>query len=356
MSAHIVVGAFFGDEGKGLVSAFLASKYNVDMVARAGTGSNAEHGIFLKDEKTYLKTNQLPLGFMFSSKPKIAIGSGVAVNPILLKQEMAKYHLNNRVFIDYRCPITTPEHIEREKQNSKMKGIGSTMSGTGATRADFVNRIATQAKDIPELKSLLCDIGNDINEYARNGTVIIESSQGTFLSLAVSKDYPNVTSDNVLSTSAMDDVLLNPRLLGDVYLVVKAIPTREGSGDMFADEYTEDELNNTELAEISSIEGKIRRKAKEMNWEALKYSAKINGANKIALTFLDHFDAECTNIKLYNKVTTKCRLLIGEIEDKLAIPVVLLNTGKAYDCLIDLQPNNSVDWSSIHNNVSKMSA
>ena len=274
MPADIVVGAFFGDEGKGLISAFLANKFDASMVARAGTGSNAEHGIFLKDETTYLKCNQLPLGFMFSEHSKIAIGSGVAVNPDILFNEIVRYNLHTRVFVDYRCPITTNEHIEREKNNARMNKIGSTMSGTGATRSDFVNRVALQAKDIPELKKFLIDSGDVINDEAKNNHVIVESSQGTYLSLAVSSDYPNVTSDNVLATSAMDDVLLNPRLLNDVYLVVKAMPTREGKGDMFADELSQEEIKKNNMAEISSINAQTRRKANGFSWEALEYARK----------------------------------------------------------------------------------
>lgn len=318
------------------------------MVARAGTGTNAEHGIFLKDESKYLKCNQLPLGFMFSEHNKIAIGSGVAVNPDILFSEIVRYNLHQRVFVDYRCPITTAEHIEREKSNVRMSKIGSTMSGTGATRSDFVNRIALQAKDIPELKKFLIDIGDVINDEAKDNHVIIESSQGTYLSLAVSSDYPNVTSDNVLSTSAMDDVLLNPRLLNDVYLVVKAIPTREGQGDMFSEELTQDEINNGNMVEISSINAQVRRKAKGFNWDALEYASKINGASRIALTFLDHYDRDCTNVKNYRDITAKCRKLIDEIERRLNIPVTILNTGKGYNCLIDLVSEYCpVNWENI---------
>lgn len=56
MGAHIIVDAFWGDSGKGLISAYLAYKTSANLIARAGTGTNAEHGIFLKDEKTYIKT------------------------------------------------------------------------------------------------------------------------------------------------------------------------------------------------------------------------------------------------------------------------------------------------------------
>jgi len=80
--AFIIVGAQWGDEGKGLISAYLSARERASLVSRAGTGANSEHGIFLHDETTYLKTNQLTLGWMFKKDSQIHIGSGVAVDPV----------------------------------------------------------------------------------------------------------------------------------------------------------------------------------------------------------------------------------------------------------------------------------
>jgi len=202
MGAYVVVGGQWGDEGKGLISAFISARENARVVARAGTGPNAEHGIFLKDEKTYLKCNQLPLGWIFTPNIYIGIGSGVAVNPKLLLKEIEQYGLQGKVFVDYRCPIITDEHIERERSSKGMNAIGSTMSGAGECRKDFVARTAIQAKDVPELKSLVCDARFVFNRSSDFSDIVVESSQGTFLSLALSKDYPNVTSDNVTARLA----------------------------------------------------------------------------------------------------------------------------------------------------------
>lgn len=348
MGAHIIVDAFWGDSGKGLISAYLAYKTNADLIARAGTGTNAEHGIFLKDGKTYLKTHQLPLGFIFSHNPNIVIGSGVMVDPGLLYGEIYQYGLASNIHVDYRCGTILQSHIDAETQNAKMRSIGSTMSGTGAARSDFIKRIAYQAKDTIS-KQFLTDVGKLVNQKAREGTVIVESSQGTFLSLAVG-DYPNVTSDNVLSTSAMDDVLLNPRLVEDIWLIVKALPTREGNGSMGnVEELSEYEIVTGGFSENSSIAGNIRRKSAGIDFEMLKYACEINGANKIALTFVDHYDKEMTNVKSMNEITTKTGELIKKVESETGIPVCLLNTGKAYNNIIDLY--GEVDWDDIDKNV-----
>lgn len=343
MGATIVVGAQWGDEGKGLFSAYLSWKLGAKIVARAGTGANAEHGIFLKDEKTYLKVNQLPLGWMFNPKATIVIGSGVAVDPDKLLGEIIKYNLEGRVQVDYRCPIITPEHIRQEMEDKGMQSVGSTFSGTGRCRSDFVLRKAKQAKDIPALEPYLTDCGIYVNVACVKSDVIIESSQGTMLSLAVSPDYPNTTSDNVTACACADDVLLNWKRIEDVVLVVKAMPTREGKGSFgTSEEFTKDYLIENKMVEISSIGGVIRRKASGIDFEMLKYATQINGATQIALSFCEHYDPNIKNAKYYHQITKDIWDLIFKIQKETGVPVTMLNTGKSYNNIIDLRETNDV--------------
>jgi len=331
LSAFIVVGGQWGDEGKGLISAFLSVREKAAYTCRAGTGSNAEHGIYLQDKKTYLKTNQLPLGWIFSKDSQIRIGSGVAVNPELLLQEMERYIINDRVLIDYRCPIISKEHIASEQNSKSMQGIGSTFSGTGYCRSDFVLRKAKQARDIEVLKPYITDVTQEINRI--DSTIIIESSQGTFLSLAVSSDYPNTTSDNVTTNAALDDVGMNWQKLSGVVLVVKALPTREGAGGFGTSSDITNQIAGTRLAEASSIGGVARRKADSIDWKLLKYAVEINGATEIALTFCDHYDENITDC---TSITRPIIELIERIEKITGVPVTILNTGKSYKSVIDL--------------------
>jgi len=338
MSAIVVVGAFWGDEGKGLISAYLSARENAMSVYRAGTGANAEHGLFLSDERTYLKVNQLPLGWMLNENCTINIGSGVAVDPAKLFKEMQKYNVSCRVNVDYRCPIITPEHVRAEEISKGMKSIGSTFSGTGFCRSDFVLRRAKQARDIPELEIYTFDCGKKINEETIEGTVIVESSQGTFLSLAVSADYPNCTSDNVTTAAAMDDVLLNWKNLKEVVLVVKALPTREGAGSMGnIKEMPLAYIKKKGLVEESSIGGVARRKARGIDLGLLKYAVEINGATQIALTFCEHYDIKAKNITNEDNLPSSIYALIDKIEEAVNIPVTMLNTGKPYWAIVDFK-------------------
>jgi adenylosuccinate synthase len=81
----------------------------------------------------------------------------------------------------------------------------------------------------------------------------------------------------------------------------------------------------------------------------LNKAVKVNGATQIALTFLDHYDSDCTNVKEYKNLTIKCRKFIDDVERKANVPVTLLNTGKAYNCLIDLMSGHNIaDWNYIN--------
>lgn len=344
--AQIVVGAQYGDEGKGLISAYLSQREQAAIVAKAGVGSNAEHGIFASEKGPYIKVNQLPLGWILTPTSQIRIGAGVAVNPSLFLEEIDKFSLKDRVRVDYRCPIITEEHIEKERKSKGMVAIGSTFSGSGFCRSDFVLRKARQARDIKELHPFLTDVSKEINEVAQSEAVIVESSQGTFLSLALSHDYPNVTSDNVTAMAAADDVGLNWRRLSEVILVVKTMPTREGAGSLGTKELTLEEIKKRDLVEFSSIGGVLRRKGESINWEMLAYAADVNGATQIALTFCEHYDPRVRNVKEINGITDRLWRLIEKVQSETDVPVVLLNTGKPFDCIIDLT-QKGIDWEKV---------
>lgn len=336
--ARIVVGGQWGDEGKGLISSYLARRDSAALVLKAGVGPNAEHGIFVEEEGQYIKVNQLPLGWILNPNAGIRIGPGVAVNPDLFLTEVERFGLTSkRVKVDYRCPIITQEHIASERASRQMGSIGSTFSGSGVCRAEFVLRRAQQARDIPLLAPFLADVPREVNEVSRHKVVVVESSQGTFLSLALSPDYPNVTSDNVTAAAAADDVGLNWRRIEEVVMVVKAMPTREGAGSMGATrELSEEEIVRLSLVERSSIGGAIRRKAKAIDWERLAYAAEVNGATQIALTFVEHFDPRVRNVTEKSLITDEVWGLIEKVRGETGVEVTILNTGKPFWCIIDL--------------------
>jgi adenylosuccinate synthase len=334
MGAIVVVDALWGDSGKGKVAAFLSRRELASLCLRAGIGTNAGHSIYL-DDTGAARTRQLPLGFIHPSTA-VAIGSGVAVDPRIFRHEVDEYELEGRVRVDYRCPIITEEHIQRERESRHLsETVGSTKSGSGMAQADFALRLATQAKDIPELQPYLADVAQLANEQAQAGTIVIECSQGTFLSLALSPDYPYVTSGNCTVAAAMDDVGLSWRNMSGAMMVVKAVPSRVGAGPL-PGELNADEIQRRGIAEYGVVTGRLRRKAEEIPWEMLRYAAMLNGPTEIALTFCDHYDPEVTGATKPAQLTARIRELIAKVEEATGAPVTIVETGKLFSHMIDM--------------------
>jgi len=336
--ATVIVDAFWGYGGKGAVGAWLAYILNATMAFRGCGGPGAEHGIFFQNK--YIKTNQLPLSFLLQGCD-VGLGPGTAVDPVKLFEEIERFQLRpDQVKIDPRCPIVTREHIRLEKNNANMKKIGSTFSGMGRCMSDAVLRTATLAKDVPELKQYIGDVPSLVNEIASKQNVILESSQGFGLSRYFGFDN-YVTSVDVTTGSVIAGVGLDWSLINKVILVVKALPTREGTGPMGdVEEFTLDEMKKLGISEVSSIinpetgKQQIRRKAKSIDWNILKKAAMVNGATEVALTFTEHFDPEVNNVNKWSKLTKKVRELIEKIEEVTNAPVTMVNTGKPFNSFV----------------------
>jgi len=333
MGALVVVDALWGDSGKGKIAAFLSRREQASWCLRAGIGTNAGHSVYLADTGA-VRTRQLPLGFLYPGTA-VAIGSGVAVDPRIFRHEVDEYDLEERVRVDYRCPIITEEHIRRERENQHlMETVGTTASGSGMAQADFALRQALQAKDIPELQPYLADVAQLANQQAQEGTIVIECSQGTFLSLALSPDYPYVTSGNCTVAAAMDDVGLSWRNMRGAVMVVKAVPSRVGAGPL-PGEIDADEIERRGIAEYGVVTGRPRRKAAEIPWDLLRYAAMLNGPTEIALTFCDHYDPAVAGATRFDQLTPRVRELIDKVEEATGAPVTIVETGKLFAHMID---------------------
>lgn len=350
-NAWVVTGAQYGDEGKGKVSIAVCIRENANMEVRAGAGDNAEHGGFLSEESSYLKVNQLPFGGIFLKDVQIRVGREVMLNPDKLLEEIKrfdKFNLKDRTKVDRWCGIIEPKHIEAEQKNKHLKDIqGSTLSGTGEARVDYVRRINKYAKDIPILQEmdLLTNVEEEINNDKNMS--VIELSQGALLSRTHSlQGNDSCTSVAINVAAAMSQVLLNPNRLKGSTLLVKTMPTREGEGTFGkSKELTQQEIIDRGIVEYSSIGNKIRRKAAGIDFDLLKEVARINGPTEIALTFCDHWDKDMKNITSRDKITQSIKDLIKQIEQRISVPVTILETGKPIGCIIDLSDKN-IDFNS----------
>ena len=333
MGAIIVVDSLWGDAGKGKISAYLCQKYKATLCVRAGTGTNAGHSIYFRDGSSII-LRQLPLGLL-NKTTLLRVGSGVTLDPEIFLGEVRKWQLQHRAKVDFRCPIITNEDKEAEKVHPVMIKIDSTRSGCGSARARFVMREAKQAKNIPDLSPYIADVAEEINSHALKGITIIEGSQGTLMSLALSADYPYVTSDNCTTASFIDDVGLSWKLIERVVMLVKCLPTRVGEGPL-PYEISWEEITRRGLQEYGVNTGRPRRKASAIDLDKLRYAAMLNGPTEIALTFCDHYDPDIKDKTQPSKIGNRIRLLIEKIEETAGVPVTLLDTGKWFDSLIDL--------------------
>ena len=227
MPSTVIVGGFFGDEGKGKIVSYLALKDNPSIVVRGGAGPNAGHTI-ADGDKVY-KVRMLPSGFLNKSS-KVMIGPGVVINPTILLKEIKDFGVSDRVFVDQRCGIIEETHVERD---SVLKTtIGSTGSGTGPANADRAMRTLKLAKDIDSLSSYLKDVPTEVNQALdENKGVLVEGTQGTYLSLWHGT-YPYVTSKDVTASGICSDIGLGPKRVDEVMVVFKSYVTRVGEGPL----------------------------------------------------------------------------------------------------------------------------
>lgn len=331
MTCNVIVGGFYGDEGKGKIIAYLSLKDNPKIAVRGGVGANAGH-TFVHNNQTY-KVRMLPSAVL-NPETQLLIGAGVLITPGVLIDESRKYNAENRTIIDNHCGIIDESHIKRDKENSHLKNtIGTTGTGTGPANSDRALRILNLAKNVDSLKKYLGNVSDIVNESIdKSQSVLIEGTQGTFLSL-YHGDYPFVTSKDVTASGICSDVGIGPKKVDDVILVFKAYVTRVGGGPL-ENEISPDEAAKLGWVEYGSVTGRQRR-ASPFNLELAKKSIKINSATQLAVTKLDVVFPECAGLTEYSKLTSKPRQFIENIEANLGVKVVLIGTGAEINQIID---------------------
>ena len=337
MPATIVVGGFWGDEGKGKIISYIAHSDKPKIIARGGVGPNAGHTVEVGSKKYGIR--MLPSGFVYKDA-RLLIGAGVLVNPEVFLNELelldAEYNVKKRVGVDYRCAIIEEKHIQEDRGDEHLrKKIGTTGTGCGPANVDRVRRKAKQAKDIPELKDYLADVPLELNTALDEGEfVLIEGTQGFGLSLYYGT-YPYVTSKDTTASSIAADVGLGPTRVDDVIVVFKTFPTRVGEGP-FPTEMPQEEAEKLGIIEYGTVTGRRRR----IGWwdgKLARYSAMVNGATQVAITGIDKLDKECYGVTEWEKLTPKAKEFIERVEDEVKVPVTLISTGPELHQIIDLR-------------------
>ena len=332
MAVDIVVGGFWGDEGKGKIISYLVKKRNPSIVARGGVGPNAGHTIVV-DGKVY-KLRMVPSAIGSKKVEKFLIGPGVLVNTEVFLQEVATTEIEGRVFVDPQCGIITENHQKIDSSNPHLKDkIGTTGSGSGPANEERVRRTLSLAKDVEELKPYLIDVPGEIHKALQKGdSVLLEGTQATYLSL-FHGSYPYVTTKDVTASAICSDVGIGPTVVTDVTLVLKAYVTRVGKG-FLPDELSEEETINRGWTEYGTVTKRLRRAA-PFNIELARRSINLNSATRIAVTKLDVLFPRDRGKTSFDELTEEAKHWIKTIEKDLGMKIHFIGTGPADVEIID---------------------
>ena len=333
----VVIGAQWGDEGKGKIVDWLAEE--TSGVVRFQGGHNAGHTLVVGGKKTILRL--IPSGILHETLDCF-IGSGVVVSPEALLGEIDELNaagvknVEGRLKIAPTCSLILPYHIalDQAREASRGKGkIGTTGRGIGPAYEDKVARRAIRVVDLlhpeklvekleavlayynvqlqhlhnadpvkvedvmaviekvaPRITPMITDVSRILNEKNRKGeSLLFEGAQGTLLDIDYGT-YPFVTSSNCLAGAASAGAGVGPQMLDYVLGIVKAYTTRVGSGPFPTELF--DEVG-AGLAERGHEFGSVTGRARRCGWfdaAALKRSIQVNGISGMCITKLDVMD------------------------------------------------------------------
>jgi adenylosuccinate synthase len=330
----VVVGGFFGDEGKGKLISHLVQK-DVEIVARGGVGPNAGHTVVVGN-KTY-KLRMVPSGFAGENVEKLLIGPGVLINPDVMIKEMKVTESESKLFCDYNCGIISEEHIKKDNSDVHLTStVGTSGSGTGPANEDRVKRKLALAKDLPELANYLIDVPLELHKAIKDDrSILLEGTQATHLSLWHGT-YPHVTSKDITASAICSDVGIGPTCVDDVIVGFKAFVTRVGSikADKMQNELSEKETKRRGWEEYGTVTQRIRRAA-PFNLELARRSIMLNGATKIAITKLDILFPDDEHQNSFSNLSIEAKNWISQKENQLGMKFSWIGTGPADSDIID---------------------
>ena len=354
MPAYAVLGAQWGDEGKGKIVDFLSR--DADIVARFSGGNNAGHTVLNEDGRFTL--HLVPSG-IFWPQALCVIGNGVVIDPDVLLDEIdglsdRGVDISSRLLVSERAHVIMPYHVALDQLAEAARGdraLGTTGKGVGPAYSDKAARTGVRAAELLDLEALLARLEgivsqtnalitkvyggsplplSDIFEKCRRwaerlgpyiepveqrvhealeagNTVLLEGAQGALLDLDHGT-YPFVTSSHPTIGGACVGLGIHPRHISGILGVFKAYSTRVGSGPFPTELLDETGRTIRELAqEFGTTTGRPRR----VGWfdaVAARYSMQVNGYTSAILTRLDVLDGfesvkVCTAYDLDGEVT-----------------------------------------------------
>ena len=329
----VVVGAQWGDEGKGKLVDVLAER--ADWVVRYQGGANAGHTVHIGDAKFILR--QIPSGILHAGV-RCAVGNGVVLDPDTLFSEVDRLvadgiDVEGRLYISDRAHLVLPYHKLLDGESSASKEIGTTGRGIGPAYEDKIARRGVRVLDLrhparvrqlvergvehangqlarftdrradaeatmqllerltPRLLSLSEDVGLCVHQAIESGAaVLLEGAQGSLLDIDHGT-YPFVTSSNTTSGGAAIGAGIAPTAIDAVLGVVKAYTTRVGHGPLPTE--IPGALGER-IRELGNEFGAVTGRPRRCGWfdaVVVRYATRVNGLSGLAVTKLDVLDS-----------------------------------------------------------------
>ena len=312
---QVVIGAQWGDEGKGKIVDYLAEKS--DIVVRFSGGANAGHTI--KTGGKTFKLHLIPSGIIYPDRIVI-LGTGMVIDPVAMFQELDEIksqgvEWNGRVLISERAHIVFPDYREEDKKldSKRIRPIGTTGRGIGVAYSQKAARDSIRVVDMydPDILANLPESKKEfVREYSgkmkdmvantswylhenRDKEILFEGAQGALLDLD-NGTYPFVSSGYSCSAGAAQGGGVGPRFLDNVMGVFKAYSTRVGNGPFPTEFQPERDGDLAEkVREIGNEYGVTTGRPRNCGYldlVALKYSSWVNSLDSLVLTHLDVYD------------------------------------------------------------------
>ncbi len=331
MSAVVVVGAQWGDEGKGKVVDLYAP--HADLVVRYAGGANAGHTLVVGGEKLIL--HLIPSGILHE-QTRCIIGQGTVIDPSVLLREIEALHArgvatDERLLVSQRAHVVLPHHklIDELREAQSNDAIGTTKRGIGPCYEDKVARrgirmgdlldaarlrtklepnlaswhpiaealggelvgadeVAEQYAQLGEaLRGVIGDASTVIRDAIRNDQrILLEGAQGTMLDID-NGTYPFVTSSSAVAGGACAGAGIGPTHIGRAIGIAKAYTTRVGGGP-FPTELEDD--TGQQLRDAGAEYGSTTGRPRRCGWldlVALRHAVSVNGLDELAITKLD---------------------------------------------------------------------
>jgi adenylosuccinate synthase len=329
----VIVGAQWGDEGKGKLVDVIAER--ADWVVRYQGGANAGHTVQIGERSFILR--QIPSGILHPGV-RCAIGNGVVLDPDQLFAEIGELvregvDVEGRLYVSDRAHLVLPHHKLVDAESSASKQIGTTARGIGPAYEDKVARRAVRVLDLKhparlaelveravaywnvqlasygttkrasaeETMELLGRVSQRLLPMAEDvslllhraiktgAAILLEGAQGSLLDVDHGT-YPFVTSSNTTSGGAAIGTGISPRQLDAILGIVKAYTTRVGNGPLPTEM---EEPLGSELRRLGAEFGAVTGRPRRCGWfdaVVVRYAARVNGLTGLAVTKLDVLD------------------------------------------------------------------